>query len=657
MKKNTISIKPTLSILFLILFVTKCSSTDESKKITSAPTPSGKSQVQEAINLLKNPTPKNEKHAETLIRNARDNSFDPKSDEDIQSELASFSKLPEGLSCRVSVYERAQVVYIEGAYGDELIGKLNCNSSAVDGKFFSIEVKTNITNGFGFEQASTVILSKPKIEFIVPLQRLTRDENRLDFKIFSFSEKTVAALNSISQKPVNRIEIDGANYHLLASVPREDSPEYEEYSRMIPKDVESLTLQSGDHSVHLASNGRFTLGTTKQGENLDLLYGHPNGQYSDGVWSSYLSIKVDDEIFHADDLEEKHLVSKDSTISLEGKIPSKAIAISIALESFDNKGFVWKASAKNLSNLKPKVGFRLLLDTWAGRTDGVPFLLPGWTETYPVFTSEVKFTPNASPTWETFDPSDPKTSFLRATLIGEKLSPPNRIALANWGSAYGSEWEYEVSEETSITGDSAVVSWWDQQELGEGKVRNASLLFESIEKKEGIFFEASPNLPGTGIVYISKRNANSEGLPIDFKLSVSQGKLLSQLKDSKLSLNLRAKEYIYKAIPITIVSHGKTNLVVEEFEGTTSKPTTITLNLPEEGGYSPLSWENEKTIPFRYVSKTSGRKIFGQIKKPDGTSVSRILLKESTQDTIFVYEGEVKVEAEGEYISEITEDE
>ncbi|MDZ4725678.1 MAG: hypothetical protein SH817_05955 [Leptospira sp.] len=417
-----------------------------------------------------------------------------------------------------------------------------------------------------------------------------------------------------------------------------------------------ITIRNGVHSMSVLSNGRFSLGTERNFEKLDLIYGHPNGAYSEGIWSSYITISVEGKNFKFDQLKNKEYESTEDTVVLTGLVPDYPIKVTLTLKPKGKDGFKFQLTAVNEGKNSLYIGFRLLLDTWAGRSDGVPFILPGLSQGIDsIYTHEVKFSPASSPSWETFDPDEPRSGFLRTSLLGDSLDPPNRVALVNWGLAFISDWEYEVDKENPVVGDSAVLSWWDPTLVASKEDKNASILFESNERTDGIFFVPTNN-KGNGFLYLARENASGKLQKRNYTISVENGTFFSSWTNGKMEVSLSPGSYLYRMIPVTVSGFGKTKLNIQESIDGNLESHIFSVELATEIASTPAVWESGRKFPFRFVSEQSGRKLKGRIL--DGNQIKKleIPLKENKQVGYSIYEAEVDINFEGEVISEIVEE-
>jgi|GEM_PF-6293542 len=200
-----------------------------------------------------------------------------------------------------------------------------------------------------------------------------------------------------------------------------------------------------------------------------LLYGHPH------PWSSGSTIRVDGL---------DHYNFNRSTFGTEVTPPAD-------IDTVTNQG-VWdiddvrvvqtlkivKGGSNDLDTLKisyrltnrgnsdHSVGVRIMLDTMLGQNDGAPFRVPAIGEV----TYERELIGSAVPMyWEAFeDLTNPNSLKARGTLV-ENGKLPDRLVFAYWRHAYGSQWDYAIDPSVVVTGDSAVMMYWNPITLAPGQ--------------------------------------------------------------------------------------------------------------------------------------------------------------------------------------------
>ena len=136
-----------------------------------------------------------------------------------------------------------------------------------------------------------------------------------------------------------------------------------------------------------------------------------------------------------------------------------------------------KYKVENRDRKPHQVGLRVLLDTYIIDNDGVPFTIPGAKElvkTQKDFPS-AKEVPDFLQILERPDVKDPGTVAQLTLHISDRLDPPTRVSLTQWpGNALKDHWKVPMQP---MSGDSAVVIYWDQEELAPGKSREMGFTY------------------------------------------------------------------------------------------------------------------------------------------------------------------------------------
>ena len=238
----------------------------------------------------------------------------------------------------------------------------------------------------------------------------------------------------------------------------------------------------------------------------------------------------------------------------------------------------------NNSKQKKMIGLRMMLDTWAGKNDGVPFLIPvGGVAKFQ--THELEFTPTASIMWQTFDPkqidleeeiqdSENETKemiSLQHIMSGDGLIAPSKVAFANWPDAVQTEWNYSVDGSKKVTGDSAVILWWNPTIVAPNKKLNIATQFGTfIQKKQPYIFMTNPK-EGIMLVYLwYKNNAtidSEEEQTLEYQIHTGDGQLFPpQLKLEKTQLD---PQQIYSmAFNIQVSNEKDTEIkIIEKVDG------------------------------------------------------------------------------------------
>lgn len=136
-----------------------------------------------------------------------------------------------------------------------------------------------------------------------------------------------------------------------------------------------------------------------------------------------------------------------------------------------------KYKIENRDKSPHSVGLRVLLDTYIGDNDGVPFTLPGEKEM--VDTQKDFKTPKEVPDFiQVLERPDLKNPGIVAQLnlrISDKLEPPGRVSLTHWpGDDKKDKWDVPMAP---IRDDSAVALYWEARELRPGQSRELGFTY------------------------------------------------------------------------------------------------------------------------------------------------------------------------------------
>jgi hypothetical protein len=141
-------------------------------------------------------------------------------------------------------------------------------------------------------------------------------------------------------------------------------------------------------------------------------------------------------------------------------------------------------AVENRSNSPRKVGLRVLLDTFIGANDGVPFRVPGAAEflqTMQVFPE--KEVPDYVQAWERADLTNPGTIAhlgLKGFDIPDvTLEPIVKLVICRWPSSEERwAWEYApMNEPPDERGDSCVVLYWAERAMNPKEVRHMAFTY------------------------------------------------------------------------------------------------------------------------------------------------------------------------------------
>jgi hypothetical protein len=135
---------------------------------------------------------------------------------------------------------------------------------------------------------------------------------------------------------------------------------------------------------------------------------------------------------------------------------------------------------KNVGQGSPDVGLRVMLDTFIGSNDGVPFLVPG-REGF--VTKQASYTGSEVPDYveaieQPNDAKDPGTTVRMALkgirLPGIELTPPDRFVICRHPENINIKWDWPFQD---IGPDSAVAVYWNPQRLKAGETRHLAFTY------------------------------------------------------------------------------------------------------------------------------------------------------------------------------------
>lgn len=125
--------------------------------------------------------------------------------------------------------------------------------------------------------------------------------------------------------------------------------------------------------------------------------------------------------------------------------------------------------ATNIDKVSHEVGLRAMYDTQIADNDGAPFQVPGLG----VVQFEAEQLGNDIPqNWLCFDILEDPTLTTVGTLTGGGATRPDRVVYARWGHINDTGWDFTVEPQTSVTGDSAVGTYWNPITLAPGQSRS-----------------------------------------------------------------------------------------------------------------------------------------------------------------------------------------
>lgn len=555
---------------------------------------------------------------------------------------------PSNIECRLQFREPSGESFVSSGYEDPVEIQISCPET-------SLPIDAVVTGN-----SAVRLSSNGSIE----TQIHTYTNQRFDIDIYSLSmnaNENVLAVKAIYlQKDIREILKKELNLTFersislvpttiqLSNIPTGFSPEYSRYmnDNIRYSDIETVgSLQNGQFQSTMMSNGGFSFGGVRDNKAFDLIFGHPNGQYAEGIWSSFSKVKIGEDVYSLREMESQTVEVSDSKLEVLHKIEKENVWIYSFLEKDKDhrNGLLVGYRIENRSNQKKAIGVLLFLDTWAGSTDGVPFSLGAQSTEERMITTEFKFNPTVSSFWETNDSAYSGQVFLQNKMVGVGLVPPDEVSFVNWGSGFGMDWDYAVSGERTVTGDSAVYLKWNPKEILPNKPYTVKTLFSSIDRTKEVEFTLTDPLIGNGLVTIFKEYPFDTEIKIQITSNsgtviTSNGTNLTSFKTGKDS----QKQLVQ--IPVVVSGGGKMQIKVTEIIANTRKEYPFELSMPESDRISqPTLFQPQKKIPVQFYSKEPNRKI---IAKLIDASSSKVLdtkeLVEKKEGTSSIYSGELQ---------------
>jgi hypothetical protein len=349
--------------------------------------------------------------------------------------------------------------------------------------------------------------------------------------------------------------------------------------------------------------------------------------------SSYISIKVDNEIFRINQLtqvETKWDLDKNS-FHFTGVLEAKKIQISMSLNPSPNNknGFNLSYSLQNYSGMKKEIGFRLFLDISTHSKEGG--YIKVLSKTTGTIDSEIKFIPYETPYWET--EIDPVQNWkLRNYLTGVNISPPDKAAVVNWEKGFESNWEYFTKKKNSILTDSALILWWEPKWIEVGKSLEVKTEFEIRKNIEGYRFDLLDANLGYGRMNLCQKNRSKQIIYLEYDFSIFPESFLLN-KDYPSSFKINPNEVLDVSLPMTIYGKGKVDLILKETRDGVLKNFQIPISLSESNrSQSPPVIRSNK-YPVVYITDKKGLQLKAKIKdKKNQTILAESNLTEKVND-------------------------
>ena len=502
-------------------------------------------------------------------------------------------------------------------------------------------------------------LTNGQAEFDINALSMKPDENIIVIQSASrYDSATIDIIKKLGVEVMSGyVQFNPSSYQ-IQKTPTAYSRDYDQLGDKLFNPDKLYTLKSKNMNIAIAPNGVFTMGGEDNGKQFDLLYGHPNGAYADSHGTSYTTIKIGNKNYKFGSLDNLSVKSSSpEEVVVEGKVPGMDIFVQQVFQKNISRTNVFQLGYRIFNKSKTDIegGVRILLDTWAGDNDGVPFAIPGITgKEQSIYEEEISFSSTLSPIWETVDVNQKGTVFIRNTMIGSGLTPPDNVIFSSWPGAYESEWDYFPERGRSVTGDSAILSYWNPKKIKPGSVFSISTEYSYVKKENKIAIELLDSEKGTALFSIDKQPSTAN--KVQYKLDISQGKVITDSGSNLIEYNLKEGEGLTRVVPITLMSTGKVVVTVTETIGSKSNKSEFNFELTGKGS-TPSVWSSKK-IPVSYTDEKSGLKLKGIfINQDSGKEVASTILKEvSSNNGKFFYTGEIDIKGyEGRGVVQIEE--
>lgn len=576
--------------------------------------------------------------------------------EDANKKLAAdlVAKYPP-LNCPLNIMEPAETLRTLGGFISPVSVASDCPATAP----FLFEADSADLALTGEDLAFSY--GKMRARIRVNSATLDAEKNRIRFSARYYAADFLSALRiKFGIAGGNSIAVNPPAYQLQATATDKDA--YADMRSRFRKAKYTREASGGSlgSDVALSANGQFTVGGSYAGKKFDLLYGHPNGQLPDGIGTTFTTVRVDGTDYRLEELRGKP-GELDGALVYEAKIGKTGVSVKQIIKPEGAPDRIRTRIAyeiRNASNKAHKVGIRLLLDTWAGKNDGVPFLIPTGEATQ-LYRTEVEFTPTASVMWQIFDidraSAEAQEPGLQNLLIGKDLVPPDRVAFANWIEAAKTLWDYAVNSARRVTGDSAVILWWQPAEIAPGKTQIvATELGAYLQKREPTVFVTNAE-QGEILIYLWHYNNSDATQKVSYAIRAEKGDLRFQLDLTEQALG--PKKTFVKATAGQVLVEGDTTIIITESINGTPKEYRYPISnlhkwkrvmgtpVAEPAKKFPVSYFDERDLTLR-----------ARLKAVDGRVVTTIPLEKSAIEGGFEYKGNFDIPpdaAPGRYTVEV----
>ncbi len=445
--------------------------------------------------------------------------------------------------------------------------------------------------------------------------------------------------------------INNLFYSSVYKLPQPHNAYSEYYSQYQPDKLSPISAKIRNAYISIAVNsaGQFTIGAENFPQSInkkmDMLYGHPNNVSADGIWSSFTTIRCNDSDYKFHTLETVSFRTNKNNITITKRLDNILITQVLCITNqvgYTNKDtckIIYKITNTSLSNSE-KVGIRIMLDTWAGFNDGVPFRLPLYdyeSEDNLIVTEYDVPTINMG-YWECYENMNEEgTVILSGNLISDNTIYPDRFVMAKWPKIYDTLWDYDVDEDAFITGDSAVGIWWYERDIPPKESFKIHTYYGLKEIREGIFKPQvvwdfnNPFL----ISFVKKNNTDAEklwkvkvlSLPDNIELFPGEistkAKSISPDKEERISFKFRALNSLIKSPEIKF----------QEIYNNKQKIKKVKIKISADNGLLSLPIINEfyKPINITYSpdienKPQEGEYLIGALVDKNGNYIKKVIL-------------------------------
>lgn len=557
-----------------------------------------------------------------------------------------LAKFPS-VSCELSISEPEEKYFTVTGFASPLVLTTVCPVNAPF--IFEADSPDIALAPEGFTYANGKMTAKIRVNSATTDHK----KNKLRFSARYYAADFLAGLRAdFDSVETSIIAVNPVEY-TIASSPLASPDSYDAVRRKFRKAEFTSGAAVGEFGSEVAASetGQFTVGGTYAGKKFDLTYGHPNGTLPDGIGTSFTTVRVDGTDYRFEEQRSKRMKADDGALVCEAKIAKTGITVIQTLKPEEGKDRIRTRisyTVRNSSKKARQVGIRLMLDTWAGQNDGVPFLLPTG-QTNQLYRTEVEFTPTAAAMWQVYDLDKARMQKnstgepgLQNILVGKDLVPPDRIALANWPNAVGSLWDYAVSGDRRITGDSAVILWWHPAEIKPG---NSQLIATELgafsDKREPTVFVTNPDT-GELLVYLWHINGSDKAEKVAYTVRAVNGSFSYDVEKDEADLN--PGEAFIKANPAQILAEGTATVIVTETVNGSAKEYKFpieNLKMWKKLRGAPLA-EPAKSLPVSYFDERE-LKLTARLKTAGGKVVQSIPLVKEQIDGGYRYSGKFDI--------------